>query len=125
MKSKLIDIIISLILNTFSLLIWVYEMIIASDIPVKISYSDCILLISLLVLFLIIYYFYSIRTKYKLMNILLLLPSLYLWYMTMKQGLIHHFHKYDTLISIAGFIVILILIIHLIFRIKKSKNQVI
>lgn len=122
---KSIDIILGLLMNFFIFILWVYERIISSDIPVNISYNEFLELSLLLVLSLIIYTFYIRYTKLTLINILLILLPLFLWFTSMQQALRYEYHKFNTIISIIGFTVTLILIIQLIAyrKIKKVITQ--
>ena len=106
--SKIFDIIISILLNMFILLIWVYKMIITGDIPVKISFYEVIIIFILLILFLVIYSIYIKYTKFQMLNKLLLLIPLLLWFMSMQQALTYNYHNNDTLVSIMGFFIALI-----------------
>ena len=119
--NKIKDIFIGLGVSTLALIIWVYKMIVTSDIPVEMSYKYSIVIPCMLVLFLIIYSFYTRKTKYILVNTILLLIPLFLWFMSMQQALIYHYHKYDTLVSIIGFSITLISFLQLIYRKVKAK----
>ncbi|MBW9159431.1 hypothetical protein G9F71_025270 [Clostridium sp. FP2] len=121
--NKIMDIFIGLGLSAFILIIWVYEMVVASDIPVEISYKGSVVISCLLVLFLIIYSFYTRKTIYILMNTILLLILLFLWFMSMQQALTYHYHKYDTVVDIIGFSITLILFLQLIYRKVKIKGK--
>ena len=119
--NKIKDIFIGLGVSTLALIIWVYKMIVTSDIPVEMSYKYSIVIPCMLVLFLIIYSFYTRKTKYILVNTILLLIPLFLWFMSMQQALIYHYHKYDTLVSVTGFSISLISFLQLIYRKVKAK----
>ncbi|MGH4141151.1 hypothetical protein [Clostridium sp.] len=122
--NKIKNVFIGLGVSAFILIIWVYKMVVTSDIPVEISYKDSVVIYCLLVLFLIIYSFYIRKTKYILMNTNLLLIPLFLWGMCMQQALTYHYHKYDTLVSIIGFSITLISFLQLIYRKVKVKIKV-
>jgi hypothetical protein len=66
--NKIKDIFIGLGLSTFVLVLWVYKMLVTSDIPVEMFYKDSVIITCMLVLFLIIYSVYTRKTKYILMN---------------------------------------------------------
>ncbi|QEK11425.1 hypothetical protein FQB35_03025 [Crassaminicella thermophila] len=114
--SKISDMISYLGINTYIFLLWGYKMLISSDIPVEISFKEAIFMSFLLILFLAIYGVYFKNTKYILLNILFLFMPLILWFMSMQQALIYHYHKYDTIISILGFFITLIVFLQLIYR---------
>lgn len=118
--SKLIDVVIALGANTFISMLWAYEMIITGDIPVEMSVKDCISISELLILFLLINSFYIRKTIYVEFNLILLLFPLLLWFISMKQALTYHYHKYDTIVSIIGFSVTLVSLFQLIHRKVKE-----
>jgi len=107
--------------STFVLIIWAYKMVVTSDVPVEMSYKDSVIIMCTLVSFLIIYSFYTRKTKYILINTILLLIPLFLCFMSMQQALTYHYHKYDTLVSIIGFSIILISFLQLIHMKVKIK----
>ncbi|MGH4125517.1 MAG: hypothetical protein ACREV6_21605 [Clostridium sp.] len=119
--NKIKDIFIGLGVSAFILIIWVYKMVVTSDIPVELSYTNSVVISCLLVLFLIIYSFYIRKTIYILMNTNLLLIPLFLWLMSMQQALTYSYHKYDTVVSIIGFAITLISFLQLICRKVKIK----
>lgn len=119
--NKIKDIFIGLGLSAFVLVIWVYKMVVTSDIPVEIFFKDSVIITCMLFLFLIIYSVYTRKTKYILMNMTLLLIPLFLWFMCMQQALTYHYHKYDTLVSIIGFSITLISFLQLIYSKVKIK----
>ncbi|WP_055668718.1 hypothetical protein [Desnuesiella massiliensis] len=106
--SKIKDSVIGIGVSSFLLILWVYEMLVTSDIPVEISFNNAVLISCLLVLFLVVYSLYIRKTKYILMNIMLLLMPLSLWFASMQQALRYQYHRYDTIVSIIGFVVALI-----------------
>lgn len=110
------DIFIGVGLTTFALIIWIYKILVTSDIPVEISYKDSMIILCMLVLFLILYSFYLRKTKYILMNGIVLSALLYIWFIPMQQALIYHYQDYDTWIDIMGFSAIFILFLQLIYR---------
>jgi hypothetical protein len=119
--NKIKDIFIGIVLSAFILLILVYKMVVTSDIPVEMFYKDSVIITCMLVLYLIIYSIYAKKTKYILMNTILLLIPLFLWFMSMQQALTYHYHKYDTLASIIGFSITLISFLQLIYSKVKVK----
>ena len=120
--NKISDIIIGLGINMFLFVLWIYKMIVASDIPVSISSNTVINMIFLLVIVLMMYSIYIKNTRYLLINFFLLVPCLLLWFMTMKQALTYNYHQNDTLISIIGFCITTIVFIQIIY--KKFKNKI-
>ena len=119
---KFIDIIIGLGINIFILILFVFKMIVTSDVPVSMSLKECTFICILLISILLIYNFYINRTKFLLTNIIFILFPLFLWFTSMKQALIYNYHKYDTLTSIIGFSITLIPLLKLIYiKIKSLK----
>lgn len=96
-------------------------MVVTSDIPVEMFYKDSVIITCMLVLFLIIYSVYTRKTKYILMNMILLLIPLLLWFMSMQQALTYLYHKFDTLVSTIGFSIALISLSQLIYSKVKIK----
>jgi hypothetical protein len=119
--NKIKEIFIGLGLSAFILVIWVYKMVVTSDIPVEMFYKDSVIITCMFVLFLIIYSVYTRKTKHTLMNMILLLIPLFLWFMSMQQALTYHYHKYDTLVSIIGFSITLISFFQFIYIKVKIK----
>lgn len=118
------DIFIGVGLTTFALIIWIYKMLVTSDIPVEISYKDSMIIFFMLVLFLILYSFYLRKTKYILMNGIVLSALLYICFIQMQQALIYHYQDYDTWIDIMGFGAIFILFLQLIYRKLKINIKI-
>ena len=118
--SKIKDIIIGFAVSILVLILWAYKMIVTSGIPVEMSFNDSVSISCLLFLDLIVYSFYVRKTKYILMNIILLLIPLFLWGASMQQALTYNYHKYDTLVSIIGFSTILISFLQIVYwEVKK------
>lgn len=117
---KTIDVILGLGLNFFVFMLWISEMVIASDIPVEVSYKNFITISMLLVLCLIIFSFYIRNTKNIRLNTQMILIPLLLWFVSMQQALNFHYHEYDTIIDISGFSVTLVLFFQLVYRRKKN-----
>lgn len=113
---------IGLMANNFLCMLWIYKMIITSDIPVEMKYKDFIIISIVLIVFLLIYSFYIRKIKYSLINILSLLIPSSLWFATMKQALIYQYHKYDTIVSIIAYSITLFLILQLIYlKVRKIR----
>lgn len=113
--SKIKDSVIGIGVSTLLLILWVYEMLVTSDIPVEMSFNDAVLISCLLVLFLVVYSLYIRKTKFILMNIILLLIPLFLWLVSMQQALTYQYHRYDTIVSIIGFAVAFIAFLQVIY----------
>ncbi|EDS77312.1 hypothetical protein CBC_A0736 [Clostridium botulinum C str. Eklund] len=122
------EILILIGISIFSFLIFVYHVIIASDIPVNISYNEFILFIKLDIVYLIIYIIYIIKkASYIKANIFLLLFQMGFAFIGLVNDIHYKYHKYCTLISIISFsikIIILILLIYKLVKIvKNNKNM--
>lgn len=120
--NKAWDTIICLGINMFILVLWGYEMLIASDIPVEVPFNEVMVISLLLILFLILYSIYARNTKYLLINSLLLLLPLLLWFISMQQALTYNYHKNDTLISIIGFTITMIAFMQIIYKKIRNRN---
>ncbi|MCY6356190.1 hypothetical protein [Clostridium sp. ZS2-4] len=120
--NKIKDIVIGLGISTFVLIVWAYKMLVTSDIPAEMFFSDGVLISSLLLLFFTVYVFYIRNTKFIILNIILLALPLFLWFMCMQQALTYHYDKYDTIVSIIGFATTLISFLQLIYW--KVKNKI-
>lgn len=119
---KVLDNIISLGINIFILALWSCEMLLTSDIPVEMSAADAMRISFLLILTLIIYSIYIRKTKYLLKNLVLILPSLTLWFGLMLHALIYNYHKNDTLVSTIGLSTTIIILLQIIYRWFKHRK---
>ncbi|MGK0465512.1 hypothetical protein [Clostridium sp.] len=135
--NKVMDIFIGICLSAFTLIIWVYQSVVTSDIHVETSHKDSVVIICMLGLFLIIYSFYIRKTKYILLNTHLLSIPAMLWFMNMMNAIhyyiygtvvsllgysaIYHYDKFDTIVSIIGFSATFISLIQFIYC-KKNVN---
>ncbi|MBW9159463.1 hypothetical protein [Clostridium tagluense] len=123
--SKVTDIIIALGTSMFILILWAYEMLITSDIPVVYSFRNSVSISCMLFLFFVVYSFYIKNTKYIQLNIIFLVLPLFLWFIFMLQALIAHYHKYETIVCIIGFSVVFVPFIQLIYwKVKKINTGV-
>ncbi|BEP28159.1 hypothetical protein [Helicovermis profundi] len=123
---KLIDILISLGLTIFALLILVYKMMVTSAIPVIMLQKDVLIILCLLTIYFVIFNINYRKTKLILFNTVQFFIQLLLWFMTMLHSLSYQYNKYDTLVSIIGFSVMLIMFIQLVYKnmsIKNNKNK--
>jgi len=121
---KLLDNIISLGINVFIFGLWAYKMLLTSEISVEISADDTMKISFLLILSLIIYSIYIRKTKYILKNLVLVLPTLTLWFASMLHALMYNYHKNDTLVSVIGFSTTIIILLQMIYRWLKYKKIV-
>ncbi|AFS78971.1 hypothetical protein Curi_c19670 [Gottschalkia acidurici 9a] len=122
--NKALDIIICLLINSFSFILWGLSMIISSDIPVKISTNEARIMSLLIIIFFICYSIYLKTTKYISLNMSLLLMPLALWFVSMQQALTYHYHKYSTAIDTLGFSITFIIFTQLVYREFKNKKDV-
>ena len=84
-------------------LLWCYKMLLSSDIPVSISYDHLkntllVLIISIVLTLLFIQIVVDTKLVYFIAT-----PAV-LWGISMTQAILHHYHKYDTILSIVGFV---------------------
>ena len=122
--NKIWDLFCCLGLNMFIFVLWVYEMLISSDIPVEVTFKEVISMLCVLVLFLALYSLYARKTKYLLVNSILILIPLFLWFISLQQALKYHYHKYDTLVSIIGFSFTMLTFTQLLYRKFRSKPKI-
>lgn len=97
-------------------------MLVTSDIPVEMSFNNAVVISCLLVLLLVAYSLYIRKNNFILMNIILLLIPLSLWFVSMQQALTYQYHRYDTIVSIIGFAAVLISFLQAIY--SKVKNKI-
>lgn len=101
--NKLIDIFLELTFFVISIILWLYGILISSDIPVSISKNEFIVLLISFILFGVLYSTYIIKCKRKEITILLLIP-LVLWLFDMIYTIRYNYQTYDTILSIIGFV---------------------
>lgn len=118
---KSIDLSMGIGLSVFMFLVWCFKMIISSDIPVVISVENFKVISITLIVILVAYMSYIIKTKYILTNMILLILQLPIYFVGMKSSLKYNYHKYDTLLNILVFICALIPISQLIYINFKNK----
>lgn len=101
--NKLIDIFLEFTFFVISIILWIYSMLISSDIPVNISKNEFIVLLISFILFVVFYSIYLRKGKRKEIIILLLIPSV-LWLFDMIYAIRYNYQTYDTILSIIGFV---------------------
>ncbi|MDO5779361.1 MAG: hypothetical protein Q4Q02_02445 [Clostridium sp.] len=100
--SKLIDIYLEVIFFIVSIILWLYVLLISSDIPVQISKNEFIISIISLLLFGLFYSFYVRNTKREVVGVPLLIPLAF-WLLSMVDAIKYNYQIYNTIISIIGF----------------------
>lgn len=100
---KAADLFISLILSIWTFLIFAYNIILSSDIPVSISLKELINFVIVILIYIIIQLFYIKKTKLYLLNLTLLILPVTFWGITLLGALTYKYHKYDTILDIIGF----------------------
>lgn len=110
---KLKDLLICLGLFIFGFLIWLYKMILASDIPVNITIKELIGLLIVIFIYTTLQYFYlkKFNSNLFLLNLLFTIILLLLWCENLVTALIYNYHIYDTISDIIGLVSVLIIII--------------
>ena len=83
---------------------WLYALLISSDIPVKISQNEFVISIISLLLFGLFYSFYVRKTKRDVVGVPLLIPLAF-WLLTMVEAIKYNYQIYNTIISIIGFVI--------------------
>ena len=107
--SKLKDFFICLGLFIFGVLILGYKMIISGDIPVESSFIELAGLFISILIYIILQYFYvkKIKSNLVLLNSILLIILLVFWLINLITAITYNYHKYDTISDIIGCISII------------------
>lgn len=100
--SKLIDIYLEAVFFVVSIILWLYVLLISSDIPVNISKNEFIISIISLLLFGLFYRFYVRKSKREVIGVPLLIPLAF-WLLSMVDAIKYNYQIYNTIISIVGF----------------------
>ncbi len=100
--SKFVDIFLGIAFFIVSIILWLYVLLISSDIPVNISKNEFIISLMSLLLFGILYSFYIKNSKRKIIGMLLLIP-LGFWITDMVNAIKYNYQIYNTILSIIGF----------------------
>ena len=100
--SKLIDIYLESVFFVVSIILWLYVLLISSDIPVNISKNEFIISIISLLLFGLFYRFYVRKSKREVIGVPLLIPLAF-WLLSMVDAIKYNYQIYNTIISIIGF----------------------
>ncbi|NFA60696.1 hypothetical protein K8O96_09035 [Clostridium sporogenes] len=110
--NKYKDLFLCLILFILGISIWIYKMIITSDIPVNISFKQFILLSITIFLYALIQYFHinKFKSNLYLFNLSFLIILSLLWIGNLTTALKYNYNKYDTIIDIMASILSIIII---------------
>lgn len=100
--SKLIDIYLEAVFFVVSIILWLYVLLISSDIPVNISKNEFIISVTSLLLFGLFYRFYVRKSKREVVGVPLLIPLAF-WLLSMVDAIKYNYQIYNTIISIIGF----------------------
>ena len=100
--SKLIDIYLEAVFFVVSIILWLYVLLISSDIPVNISKNEFIISIISLLVFGLFYRFYVRKSKREVIGVPLLIPLAF-WLLSMVDAIKYNYQIYNTIISIIGF----------------------
>lgn len=120
---KTVDLFISVILFIWTFLIFIYKMILSSDIPVFISLNEFVHFVIGILLYTIIQLFYIKRTNLYLLNLTSLILPMTFWSITLVSALIYKYHKYDTVLDIIGFSCMLIIFLYYCYKVLKSRKK--
>lgn len=118
---KFIDICLGVMFFIISIILWLYLMLISSDIPVNISKNEFINSVISLLLFGVLYSFYINISKTKITVILLLIP-LGIWLSSMIDAINCSYQTYHTIISTIGFTTMLYCIGLSIYKLLTNKD---
>lgn len=121
--SKLVDIYLEAIFFVVSIILWLYVLLISSDIPVNISKNEFIISVISLLLFGLFYSFYAIKSQREVIGVSLLIPLAF-WLSSMIDAIKYNYQIYNTIISIIGFAIIGYCIGLSIHRLLSKRNTV-
>lgn len=121
--NKFVDIFLELIFFAISIMLWIYEILISSDIPINISKNEFMVLAISFILFGVFYSFYMKKSKRKEGVILLLIPLLF-WLFNMIEAIRYNYETYCTILSILGFATTGYCIGLSIYKLVINKNKV-
>lgn len=117
--NKIIDVFLGIMFFIISIMLWLYLMLVSSDIPVNISRYEFINLLIALLLFGVLYSFYINKSNTKISVILLIPLGFYL--SSMIDAINCSYQRDYTIISTMGFITILYCIGLSIYRLLNNK----
>lgn len=100
--NSLLDKTICLFINIFIVLIWMFFMLTSSNLPLIIEKTNFLIILVFIFIFFVSYSIYLRKTNYPIINLILLIPSIILWFISAKESLRFNYHIYDTLLSIIG-----------------------
>ncbi|WP_252229436.1 MULTISPECIES: hypothetical protein [unclassified Clostridium] len=100
--SKFVDISLAIAFFIASIILWLYVLLISSDIPVNISKNEFVISLMSLLLFGILYSFYIKNSKREVMGMLLLIP-LGFWIPDIINAIKYNYQIYNTILSVIGF----------------------
>lgn len=118
---KVFDIVIAFLIGIFSIIIFIYEFLLSSDIPVNISFiefRDCLIGLLLLLVIFSIYFKY---TKAVGANLILLIP-LGFWIQSMIPAVIDSYQDYHAVLTILGVTVNTLCLVQVHYRIHKQEH---
>lgn len=118
MSKHLINIAFSFMLSFWCLCIWVLSIILAGDIPVKISLMECLMTLVFNITFTVVHSVYTQKTKSPYFSIIFLALPTFLWVFQLLQELKYHYHIYSLIITFFGSLCSLFLIGFSIYRTK-------
>lgn len=102
---------------------WIYIMIISSDIPVNPSKEEFLIAEGTIIIILTIFIYLTIK-GYPFYNYAILLFPNSIWILNFIEDMVHHYHKYDTILSTSMIIVIFsILLWNILLDTLQSKQK--
>jgi hypothetical protein len=115
---RLIHVFMGCSIAVWFFLLWCNKMLIASDIPVSISYDQMKNAILILIVSTILTLIYIKISVNPYLIFFVAIPAL-LWGHSMVRSLLYRYHEYDTTISVVGFIGCLLIIFCSVFEAKR------
>ncbi|MGK5510495.1 hypothetical protein [Brevibacillus formosus] len=118
---KFIKLTIGIFAASWFFFLWCYQMLLASDIPVTISYDEMQGFLQTFAISAILALAYIKFVDDTKLHYFLTIPSLF-WGMSTIQALTHNYHPYDTLISCVSLIGCILIFLYSIFKENRKFN---
>jgi len=121
--TKRIDTVIGLILSIIALSIWIYRMILTSDIPIVITQQQFIIFMIIISFYTVIQFGYIIKTKRYILNIIYLAFPSIIWTLTLNDTLPQGYNKFDTISVVFGGGIVILAFLYCSYKALKKLFQ--
>lgn len=101
-------------------LMWANFMILTGDIPVVLDVSEVKGITIALLVTVLLYSLYLRKSRLNLLNLVQIIPLLFLWGMCLVEELKFSFHPFARIVEIVRFGLVLIVFLQILFKITKS-----